>query len=199
MLVALDREYWVSCHFLKSRLWNLRCNILYVFLERTFINLTMHTVGQVMVKVLTVFRDSGEVNSARPGENLKVRLSGVEEENILTGFVLSSVGKYLNVSLLNIKNFHSWFTGVSDFSSGIPDICECHVMFFKRISSYPVLTPQAIFPDYLLSPNSRKSSADKPVPVVSEFDAQLQILELIDHKVLLTIATSSMRRICEVT
>lgn len=66
----------------------------------------MHVVGQVMVKVLTVFRDSGEVNSARPGENLKVRLSGVEEENILTGFVLSSVGKYLNVSLSNIKNSH---------------------------------------------------------------------------------------------
>jgi len=74
--------------------------------------------NKVMVKVLTVFRDSGEVNSARPGENLKVRLSGVEEEQILTGFVLSSV--------------------------------------------------------------------DKPVPIVSEFDAQLQILELIDHKAIFT-------------
>lgn len=144
MLVALDRKYRVSCQFLKSRLWNLRCNILYVCLKRTFINLTMHIVGQVMVKVLTVFRDSGEVNSARPGENLKVRLSGVEEEHILTGFVLSSVGKYLNVSLSNIKNSHCWFSGVSDFGSGISDICECHVMLSKRISSYPVLGPQVL-------------------------------------------------------
>ena len=72
-------------------------------------------------------------------------------------------------------------------------------MLFKRISSYPVLGPQAICPDYLFPPNPRKSSADKPVPIVSEFDAQLQILELIDHKVLLIIATSRMRRICEVT
>lgn len=199
MPVALHREFWVSCHFSKSIHWNLRCKILYVCLERTFIKLTMHVVGQVMVKVLTVFRDSGEVNSARPGENLKVRLSGIEEEHVLTGFVLSSVGKYLNVSLSNIKNFHSWFSGVSDFSSGIPDICECHVMLFKRFSSYPVLRPQAICPDYLLHPNSRRSSADKPVPIVSEFDAQLQILELIDHKVLLIIATSSMRRIFDVT
>lgn len=72
-------------------------------------------------------------------------------------------------------------------------------MLFKRFSSYPVLRPQAICPDYLLHPNSRRSSADKPVPIVSEFDAQLQILELIDHKVLLIIATSSMRRIFDVT
>lgn len=32
---------------------------------------------------------------AGPGENLRVRIAGVEEEDILSGFVLSSIGEYL--------------------------------------------------------------------------------------------------------
>lgn len=31
---------------------------------------------------------------AGPGENLRVRLSGIEEEDILGGFVLSSIGEF---------------------------------------------------------------------------------------------------------
>jgi peptide chain release factor subunit 3 len=46
------------------------------------------------VKVVTVYRDNDEVNYARPGENLRIRLSGVEEEDISPGFVLSSVSEY---------------------------------------------------------------------------------------------------------
>lgn len=70
------------------------------------------------VKVLTVYRDEQEVNAARPGENLRLRLQGVEEEDISSGFVISS-----------------------------------------RFS---------------------------PVPAVTQFEAQLVIVELLDHKPLLT-------------
>jgi peptide chain release factor subunit 3 len=42
------------------------------------------------VKVLSIFRDEEEVSAARPGENLRVRLQGVEEEEVSSGFVLSS-------------------------------------------------------------------------------------------------------------
>jgi len=49
---------------------------------------------QALVKVVTVYRDNDEVNYAKPGENLRIRISGVEEEDISSGFVLSSVSKY---------------------------------------------------------------------------------------------------------
>ncbi|CAM6017017.1 unnamed protein product [Sphagnum balticum] len=74
--------------------------------------------NKATVKVVTVYRDNDEVNYARPGENLRIRLSGVEEEDISPGFVLSSVRS--------------------------------------------------------------------PIPAVLEFDAQLQILELLDHKAIFT-------------
>ncbi|KAM0948550.1 putative protein-synthesizing GTPase [Dioscorea sansibarensis] len=43
------------------------------------------------VKVVAVYCDEDKVSRAGPGENLRVKLSGIEEEEILTGFVLSSV------------------------------------------------------------------------------------------------------------
>lgn len=45
------------------------------------------------MKVVAIYIDEDRVKRAGPGENLRVRLSGVEEEDILSGFVLSSVGK----------------------------------------------------------------------------------------------------------
>jgi len=45
------------------------------------------------VKVLAVFCDEDKVKRAGPGENVRVRLSGVEEEDILSGFVLSSISR----------------------------------------------------------------------------------------------------------
>ncbi|GBG87455.1 hypothetical protein CBR_g45513 [Chara braunii] len=74
--------------------------------------------NKAVVKVVTMYRNNDEIERARPGENLRVRLANVEEEEISTGFVLSSI---------------------------------------KR-----------------------------PVSVVSEFEAQLQILELLDHKAIFT-------------
>lgn len=70
------------------------------------------------VKVVSILRDSDEIKFARPGENLRIRLSGVEEEDITPGFVLSSVGR--------------------------------------------------------------------PISAVLEFDAKLQVLELLDHKAIFT-------------
>ncbi|KAH9564356.1 hypothetical protein CY35_04G021200 [Sphagnum magellanicum] len=74
--------------------------------------------NKAIVKVVTVYQDADEVDYAMPGENLRIRLSGVEEEDISPGFVLSS--------------------------------------------------------------------ARDPIPTVLEFDAQLQILELLDHKAIFT-------------
>ncbi|WOL20191.1 eukaryotic peptide chain release factor GTP-binding subunit [Canna indica] len=47
--------------------------------------------NRASVKVLSIYCDEDKVKRAGPGENVRVRLSGVEEEDILAGFVLSSV------------------------------------------------------------------------------------------------------------
>jgi len=44
------------------------------------------------VKVISVYCDEDKVRSAAPGENVRVKLSGIEEEDIAAGFVLSNVG-----------------------------------------------------------------------------------------------------------
>ena len=44
--------------------------------------------------MVTILRDSDEARFAKPGENLRIRLAGIEEEDILPGFVLSSIGNY---------------------------------------------------------------------------------------------------------
>ena len=47
---------------------------------------------QANVKMLSVHCDENKVKQAGPGENVRVRVAGVEEDDILAGFVLSSVG-----------------------------------------------------------------------------------------------------------
>lgn len=49
--------------------------------------------NKVQVKVIAVYIDENKVKVAGPGENLRVRLSGIEEEDIVSGFVLSSLSK----------------------------------------------------------------------------------------------------------
>lgn len=49
--------------------------------------------NKVQVKVIAVYIDENKVKVAGPGENLRVRLSGIEEEDIVSGFVLSSISK----------------------------------------------------------------------------------------------------------
>ncbi|KAH0451699.1 hypothetical protein IEQ34_018998 [Dendrobium chrysotoxum] len=48
------------------------------------------------VKVLAIFCDEKKTRRAGPGENVRVKVSGVEEEDILSGFVLSSVVNPVN-------------------------------------------------------------------------------------------------------
>uniref|UniRef100_M4DJ93 Eukaryotic peptide chain release factor GTP-binding subunit n=1 Tax=Brassica campestris TaxID=3711 RepID=M4DJ93_BRACM len=45
------------------------------------------------VKVVAIFCDEDKVKRAGPGENLRVRITGIEDEDILSGFVLSSTVK----------------------------------------------------------------------------------------------------------
>ncbi|XP_058221185.1 uncharacterized protein LOC131331318 isoform X1 [Rhododendron vialii] len=47
--------------------------------------------NKAQVKVLAIYIDEDKVRCAGPGENLRIRLSGIEEEDILSGFVLCSV------------------------------------------------------------------------------------------------------------
>ncbi|EFJ40194.1 elongation factor-like protein [Volvox carteri f. nagariensis] len=47
--------------------------------------------NKLRVKVDAVFRDEKETQSARSGENLRLRLSGADEADISPGFVLSSI------------------------------------------------------------------------------------------------------------
>ncbi|XP_027167735.1 eukaryotic peptide chain release factor GTP-binding subunit ERF3A isoform X1 [Coffea eugenioides] len=49
--------------------------------------------NKAQVKVVAIFCDEDKARRAGPGENLRVRISGVEEEEVLAGFVLSSVAK----------------------------------------------------------------------------------------------------------
>lgn len=49
---------------------------------------------QVNVKVLAVMCDENKVRKAGPGENVRVKLSGVEEDDISAGFVLSCTGNF---------------------------------------------------------------------------------------------------------
>ena len=39
---------------------------------------------------MTIYRDENEVAAARGGENLRLRLSGIDEEDIQPGFVICS-------------------------------------------------------------------------------------------------------------
>lgn len=49
--------------------------------------------NKIQVKVTAVMCDESKVKSAGPGENLRVRVAGIEEEDIASGFVLSSIAK----------------------------------------------------------------------------------------------------------
>lgn len=51
---------------------------------------TNESVLQHTVEVLSLLSDDVETDDACPGENLKLRLKGIEEEEILPGFILCS-------------------------------------------------------------------------------------------------------------
>ncbi|KAJ4851033.1 hypothetical protein Tsubulata_012305 [Turnera subulata] len=47
--------------------------------------------NKTQVKVVAVYIDENKVRRAGPAENLRIRISGIDDEDILSGFVLSSV------------------------------------------------------------------------------------------------------------
>lgn len=49
--------------------------------------------NKTQVKVVAVYCDENKVRRAGPGENLRIRLTGIDDEDILAGFVLSSVAR----------------------------------------------------------------------------------------------------------
>lgn len=76
---------------------SMSCSIVKVVLRRHLLLALLRLpccLYQAIVKVVTIYRDNDEVGYAKPGENLRIRISGVEEEDISSGFVLSSVGEY---------------------------------------------------------------------------------------------------------
>ena len=52
----------------------------------------------VPVKVSTVYRDDVEVNKVMPGENVRLRLAGIEEEQLMSGFVLCAPSAPVHVT-----------------------------------------------------------------------------------------------------
>lgn len=57
------------------------------------------TPNKVHEKFVAVYRESDEIKYERPGENVRVKLSGVEEDDISTGFVLSSISNPIQAVL----------------------------------------------------------------------------------------------------
>jgi len=55
-----------------------------IYLPPCLLTLTL----QHTVEVLSLLSDDVETDDAEPGENLKLRLKGIEEEEILPGFIL---------------------------------------------------------------------------------------------------------------
>lgn len=58
--------------------------------NRRFIKNLSNLLEQHTVEVLNLLSDDVETDDAGPGENLKLRLKGIEEEEILPGFILCS-------------------------------------------------------------------------------------------------------------
>jgi peptide chain release factor subunit 3 len=52
------------------------------------------------VKVIGISLDERKVRRAGPGENVCVKLNGIEEEDIMGGFVLSSISKCILPKML---------------------------------------------------------------------------------------------------
>ena len=54
--------------------------------------------NNVNVKVATLFRDDVECSKVLPGENIRLRLTGIEEDQLMAGFVLCSPAAPVHVT-----------------------------------------------------------------------------------------------------
>ncbi|GLT87698.1 hypothetical protein SLE2022_057640 [Rubroshorea leprosula] len=76
--------------------------------------------NKAQVKVLAIYCDEDKATCARPGENLQVMSSGIEEEDILAGFVLCSLQI---LELLDNATFMAGYKGVLHIHSVVEE-CE---------------------------------------------------------------------------
>lgn len=67
-----------------------RQTYLILILEVEAMLLKPHLHYRVPVTVTTIYRDDNEVQAAKGGENLRLRLGGVDEDEVSPGFVLCS-------------------------------------------------------------------------------------------------------------
>ncbi|KAG1358800.1 eukaryotic peptide chain release factor GTP-binding subunit ERF3A [Cocos nucifera] len=137
------------------------------------------------VKVLAIHCDENKVRRAGPGENVRVKLSGIEEEDILAGFVLSSIAnnvkpfgccKHLPEMIIfkgNTETVYPWI-GPEAFNILVTTELSRDIPYDFFACFYLDSFPSAL--DLL------KSYAN-PIGAVTEFNAQLQILELIDNAI----------------
>eukprot|EP01026_Neomeris_dumetosa_P025784 TRINITY_DN21161_c0_g1_i2.p1 TRINITY_DN21161_c0_g1~~TRINITY_DN21161_c0_g1_i2.p1 ORF type:complete len:409 (+),score=74.04 TRINITY_DN21161_c0_g1_i2:334-1560(+) len=98
--------------------------------------------NRVAVSVASLFVDDDEVEVAGPGENLRMRLVGVEEEDVMAGFVLSSrvrtvpcVKKFecqlVIMELLEHKSIFSAGYKCMLHVHSICEECEVHAILYK--------------------------------------------------------------------
>ncbi|RVX18176.1 Eukaryotic peptide chain release factor GTP-binding subunit [Vitis vinifera] len=169
--------------------------------------------NKVQVKVFAVYCDENKVKLAGPGENVRVRLSGIEEEDIISGFVLSSIGMF---SSLNLYIVLPPMTSVGENGNVCePVLLEIGKKYIEKVcqTTAPNDCSQAVynnelsdqikskvhtaFPEVFAMMNSYVTTCKtihtsrigssfhlaKPIPAVYEFVAQLQILELLDNAI----------------
>ncbi|KAK9757526.1 hypothetical protein RND81_01G168500 [Saponaria officinalis] len=85
--------------------------------------------NKAIVKVSAIYIDEEKVRYAGPGENLRVRLSGIEEEDILSGFVLSSISNPIPAVNEFFAQLHIHeFVGHALFSAGYRAILHVHAV-----------------------------------------------------------------------
>mmetsp|Transcript_27221 Transcript_27221/g.37545 ORF Transcript_27221/g.37545 Transcript_27221/m.37545 type:complete len:608 (+) Transcript_27221:149-1972(+) len=86
--------------------------------------------NRVPIKVQNVYRDDDEVPYAGPGENIRLRISGVDEENVSTGFVVCDAqnpgrGVRLFEAQLVVLDL---LEHKSIFTAGYKAVMHCHTM-----------------------------------------------------------------------
>ncbi|KAK8951546.1 hypothetical protein KSP39_PZI004477 [Platanthera zijinensis] len=85
--------------------------------------------NKTQVKVLAIYCDENKKRRAGPGENVRVKVSGVEEEDILSGFVLSSVVNPINaVSEFNAQLQILELLDNAIFTAGYKAILHIHAI-----------------------------------------------------------------------
>jgi len=86
--------------------------------------------NKVPIKVTSIFREADEVQYALPGENIRIRVTGVEEEGVSTGFVVcgtQNIGRGVKMfeaqlAILDLLEHKALFT------AGYKCVMHCHTL-----------------------------------------------------------------------